>query len=87
MVIVIKSDKEAPITELFVFIATDNDGNDGIVSTSVGPIHAPMVTSKRRVVEMMKLKAAEISRITREPITLLRFSNREEIETFGVSKN
>jgi hypothetical protein len=68
---------EGPINEIFVFISNDGKGNDGIVVG--GPNHLPLLTSKRRIAELMIDYAREIAQENGTNIRLLRFAACDEI--------
>jgi hypothetical protein len=64
---------EAPITELYAVLSIDENG-EGILATA-GML--PMVTSRRRIAEKMKLGAIKIAQDTGRPLKLVRFSRVE----------
>jgi len=63
---------EAPITELFAWLSTDETG-DGIIASIIGGMAMPMVTSKRRVAEAMRPFVEEMGRQAKRKVTLVRF--------------
>jgi hypothetical protein len=68
---------EAPITELFAFLSTDDTG-EGICAAIVGGLGStPLVTSKARVAEQMKQMAQSISDASGKPVRLVRFTRAE----------
>ena len=81
-------ENEAPITELFAIISTDEKGNDGILAHGIGGVMMPLITSKARVAESMKRIALEINRLEGkgQKITLIRLSHREDVEVIAAKK-
>lgn len=73
-------ENDAPITELFVFISTDADGNDGIVATNFGAVMMPLITSRPKVADLMKRVAADVGKQCGSRIRLIRLTAREEVE-------
>jgi hypothetical protein len=69
---------EARITELFVFLSTDETG-DGICATDVNSVLMSLVTSKPRIAETMKPIAEKLAKLSGKPIKLVRFERREDI--------
>lgn len=69
---------EAPITELYVFLSTDETG-EGICGAVLNGAWTPLVTSKRRIAESLRPLAAEASRLSGKPVRLVRFTAREEM--------
>ena len=74
---------EAPIREIYIFVSTDAQGHDGIVSAAQGGMLMPLVTSKRRIAELMRPMVQQIVRETGTTVKLLRFSSREELEVLN----
>jgi hypothetical protein len=73
---------EAPITELYAFISTDEKGNDGICAmTAANGMTLPMVTSKRRNADAMLPTAEKIARLSGRKIKLIRLSERTDLWT------
>lgn len=73
---------EAPIPTLYAFLSIDETG-EGICSMFMANKWWSMVTSKPSVVEKMKVAARSLARASGRPIKLVKFTGREEIETFG----
>ena len=69
---------EAEITELYVFLSTDATG-EGICGAHLNGAWTPLVTSKRRIADMMRPMAEEASRLSGKPVRLVRFTAREEM--------
>lgn len=74
---------EAPITELYVFLSIDENGNEGICGEMINGRWMSMTTSKPRIVEIMMPRAEIMARATGKTIRLVRFTNREVIKTIG----
>ena len=67
------------IDEVFVFIASDKDG-EGVPAFSDGNMMLPLVCADKARVDSLRSMAKVIARKTGNKITLCRFSVREEIE-------
>ncbi|MBR0741143.1 hypothetical protein JQ581_29850 [Bradyrhizobium liaoningense] len=79
---IVAGGSQARINELFVFLSVDDKGHNAVVTTSVGGMHLPMITSKVRVARLMKQQARDLERSTRHTIKLVRFSRCEDIDIF-----
>lgn len=71
------------ITELYAFAAVADDGDEGIASFLAGDKWMPMVAADKARLEQFTPIAKEMSKATGKTIRVLRFSNRETIETIG----
>jgi len=80
---VIDPGNEAPVTELHAFLSVDENG-EGICAMYLKGRWFTMVSAKPSVVEHMKIHARTIAKRTGKPVRLVKFTSREEIETFGV---
>jgi hypothetical protein len=69
---------ESGITELFVFLSTDDTG-EGILASTVNGMLMSLVTSKARIAEQMKPLAEKISAASGKPIKLVKFTSREDV--------
>lgn len=78
---------EHPITELFAFVAVDGEGKEGICSASIGGGHWAMVTTRPDILAKMRVAAREISKHAGKPIRLVRFTQREVVETITAGMN
>lgn len=69
------------IDEVFAFVVVDPlDNTEGIPSLFTGQGWAPMVAADRERVESLRPRAEGLAKRLGLPITLLRFTNREEME-------
>lgn len=69
------------ITELFAFIATDEDGTEGVCSMHSPAFgNLPMVGADPARIESLRPHAEKTAEITRVPIVLARFRSREDEE-------
>lgn len=66
--------------KLHAFIATENDGTEGVVAMYTGIGWMPMVAADFERVQSLKPKALEIARATGKRIVLAEFSVRTDIE-------
>lgn len=76
--------KALRIDELFAYLAVDEaDGTEGIVAVGgiSGVPNHPLVGADRDRMESYRSLVTQLCRTKR--ITLVRFSNRETLETFG----
>ena len=69
---------EAPITEIYAYLSTDENG-EGICGAMMGGVWTPLVTSKRRIAEAMRPVARDLEQKSGKPVKLVKFSVREEI--------
>lgn len=71
------------IRELFVFVAEDAEGAEGIISGSgviCGQVALlPFVTSDKARVDGLKERAVAVARMARKRVRLLRLSTREDL--------
>lgn len=71
--------------ELFVFVAKDRKtGNEGTCGFLFADVWHPLVTSDRSQLGLLRVAAKRITRESKHEITLVRFSQREELETIDV---
>jgi len=73
--------KTEDIQELFAFVSQAPGG--GIIAVHAGADAFPLVTSEKHMVEKMKPMARQAAKEAKYTVKLLRFSNREELESFG----
>jgi hypothetical protein len=68
------------ITELFAWVVDDETGEHGIMGVAGpnGPMQA--VSSKRRVLEMLRPIAEHVAKETGKPVLLLRFALAETVD-------
>jgi hypothetical protein len=69
--------------ELFVYLATDEEGHTGVAFfETTGGTRIPLVAESLSRAEGLKAVAAKLATIIDRPIQLARFSVRENLETF-----
>lgn len=72
------------IDAVWVFISQDEDGNEGIVATSVpiknGTMMLPLVAADEARLQDLKKISKEIERKTKKKIKLIKFTTREDLE-------
>ena len=69
------------IEEMYVFIAEDGPNDEGVSAFQIGDTWLPMVGADMKRVDSMKPVAQLIADRTGQTIKLIRFTQREEIET------
>lgn len=67
------------IDELFVFVATQSEGNEGVVSTPMGGATVPLVASDRGRMEALIPGAQAMADASGQTITVARLSVREDV--------
>ena len=70
---------EAPITELYAVLSTDEHG-DGICAVMLGGVAMPLVVSQERLVPLRNY-AARVAKRTNRKLKLVKFTAREELES------
>lgn len=73
-------DNGPTITELFVFVSTDEKGNDGIVANNFGSVMMPLITSREHTADVMKRLAEDIGKKTGTRVRLVKLTALEEVE-------
>ena len=69
------------IKMMFAFIATDEDEDDeGVIGMQVGGTWLPLVGADEARIESLRSVAEETARITGKKVTLVKFTNREDVE-------
>lgn len=68
------------ITEMFAFVAIDEDGDEGLLGTKMGDSWYPLVGSNMARVELLKPIAKNIAKIVGEKVRLKKFKFVEESE-------
>ncbi len=69
------------INEVFVFVATDEHGDEGIPAfQSSAGMWMPLVAADRARVDSLRPMAKEIAKMTGSSIKLIRMSTREDLE-------
>lgn len=75
------SNKPEKIDDIYVFVATEDDGSEGITGFKSGDTWIPMVCADTTRLESIRPIAHQIARQTGKPIKLIHFSARTEVET------
>lgn len=71
-----------PMTECFVFVTRDpQTGNEGIAGAYAAGVWMPLVTSDKSQLDLQRAMARRIARASGHKVTLIRFSQREDLET------
>lgn len=78
----------AAVTEIFAYMARDPNGNEGVANIQTQGaagelIWVPLIAYSREQVEQFKATAVAISKQVGAPLSLVRFSNREDLGTVG----
>ncbi len=71
---------------MFAFIALDEDGTEGVVGYPTSQGMLPLVGADMARVDSLRPYAQQIARSNGVPVTLVRFSVREDIETYEEEK-
>lgn len=71
---------EAPISELYVVLSVEKNGNEGICGYDTGLGLMPLVAGYERMLPMMRRMAAEVAKHTGKRLVLVKFTGREQIE-------
>lgn len=70
------------IDELFVFVSQDpKTGKEGTAAFQQFGVWTPLVTGDKSNLDLMRAAARKIARMSGHKIVLLKFSQREELET------
>ena len=70
------------IQEMYAFIATEEDGDEGIPATPIGQMMMPLVGADLDRINSLRPDAVLIAAFTGLSIQLVRFSRAETLETF-----
>lgn len=81
---IIDPGNQATIPVLYAFLSIDENG-EGLCSMFLDNKWWTMVSGKESVVKNMKIAAKALSAKTGKPIKLVKFTAREELETFGAN--
>lgn len=68
------------IDNIYAFICTDKDGNEGIIGHRVGGTMMPFVMADVERIKQLRPIAEEISKEYKTKITLSKFSVRTDLE-------
>jgi len=71
------------IEEMFAFVVMDDDDTEGVPAFLSGDLWLPMMGADMAKVEILRPLAEEVAADLGKPVTLLRFSTREEVEVIG----
>lgn len=69
------------ITELYAYVATDGDEDEGLPAARLGDMAMPLVAADLERLRSLRAYAEATAQATGRPVRLLRFSQREVIET------
>lgn len=70
------------IQTIKAFIATNDDGTEGVISMQIGDVHMPFVCADDKRVKDLKPHAIKIAKETGKTVKLAKFSVRENIESY-----
>lgn len=73
------------ITELFAFVAEEEEGNEGVIGMSlnmpgVGPSFTPLIGADMERVEQLRPYAIDIAKTSGKKVVLKKFTMTEEVE-------
>lgn len=68
------------ISEIFAFISTDNDGNEGVCGYSTKAGMLPMIGADMARIETLRPMAKALAGMTKKKIQLIKFKVREDLE-------
>lgn len=68
------------ITTIHAFVATEDDGTDGIIGEYMGGGWMPFVCADEARVDSLRPIAQQIVKQLKKPVKLVRFSVREDLE-------
>lgn len=71
----------ARITEMYAFLVADDDGGEGVPAFEHDGVMMPLVAADSARVASLRQVAHGIARNSGRPVTLARFSTREDLET------
>lgn len=72
------------IEHLWVFVSVDPvDGNEGVVAAELAGMMVPMIAADEDRLRILKPMAEGMAVWTTNPIKLVKFTVREEVETYG----
>lgn len=82
-----KPEEKKPFTlqQLFAFVSTNEDGSEGIIGMPSAQGVIPMFTADEKNLPKLLEGARLFANAMDKPITVLKFSNREEYETIEPS--
>lgn len=67
------------IEEMFCFIATEENGDEGIPAFGGNGMFYPMVGADLERVEQLKPIAAQIAKVSNKKIRVVKFTSKEEL--------
>lgn len=72
------------IEHLWAFVSVDpTDGNEGVVTCQLNGMLLPMIAADEDRLRLLKPMAEGAAVWTTNPIKLVKFTVREEVETYG----
>lgn len=74
--------QERPVNELWVYLAVDSNGNEGICGMPLLGTTLPMVFGYERVALKFTFTAEQIAKASGKAVKLVKFTGREDIQTF-----
>ncbi len=70
------------ITELYAWVCTDKDGDEGLLAFQHKGIMMPMVGADRDRIESLRSTAIDIAKLESVPLKLMKFSTAEILENY-----
>lgn len=70
------------IDELYVFVAVDDQGNEGVAAYYADGMWYPLVAADKARVNSLRNMAKYIAMQTKRKVVLRKFSTKEDLETF-----
>ena len=71
------------VTEMYAFLAVGDDGEEGVPSFYACGMMLPLVAADAARVESLRAMARQVVAKSGRPVTLARFTVREDVETIG----
>ena len=68
------------ITEMFAFTTIDEDGNEGVVAVFKGNTWLPLTGADIERIDSLRGEAEYVAQAIGKPVTLARFSVRQDLE-------
>jgi hypothetical protein len=69
---------------LWVYLSADDDGTEGVlIVETAGAAKIPLIGHTERQARTLRPIAEHMAKRNGQPVTLARFSAREDLETFG----
>jgi hypothetical protein len=70
------------IGHLWAFVATDSDGNEGLMAGMFGNVVAPLVAADDNRLDSLRVMAEAGAKASKRVVRLVKFTTRVEVEVF-----